>query len=200
MTGQLTGTIGLTRGVVDLTRQNFAIRVKRYGRVRMPNLADPQLVAIGQRLVAEQKARWLRSYNANGVSAKKLTVRYAIIKQAITHKRAKRDMVMTGTTMANFALRKAKDGIVRAENTTKLERDKAKRANNYDQMIGMALSDVKVAMDESRAQYGEYVATAWIPLDGVNRRPSVLPPRPPPTPAVTAAGKARKSRGPRKKP
>jgi len=124
--------------------------------------------------VAEQKARWARAVDASGQAAQKLSVKYAIIKQAVLHKRPKRDMWMTGKTVANFQLRKAADGKIRAENTTKLERQKAMRANGYDQMIGFALTDAKVVFDEAQTAYGKYLNTAWIPLDSTGRRPPTL--------------------------
>lgn len=162
-------------GPIAAAQSSFTIKVKRTGRVRPPNLSDPQLKAIGDQMVAEQKARWAKAYDANGQPAKKLSVRYAIIKQAVLHKRPARDMKMTGATIANFQLRKAADGRIRAENTKKLERQKASRANSYDQMIGFAVTDAKVIFDGAQAEYGKYVNTAWIPLDtGRARRPSTL--------------------------
>jgi hypothetical protein len=150
------------------------INVKQSGRVRGPNLSDPQLKAIGEKMVAAQKERWAKVVDATGQPALKLSVRYAIIKQAVLHKRATRDMSMTGKTIANFTLRKAANGKIRAENTTRLERAKALRANSYDQMIGFATSDAQVVFDEAKAQYGLYLNTAWIPLTGTQRRPSTL--------------------------
>ena len=143
------------------------------GRVRGPNLSDPQLKAIGLAMVAEQKARWAKSVDADGQPAKKLSVKYAIEKQAYLHERPTRDMRMTGQTIANFSLRKAADGKIRAENSTRLERAKALRSNSYDQMIGLALTDTKVIFEETNAQYGEYARKAWIPLGG-SRRPAAL--------------------------
>lgn len=140
------------------------VEVKKTGRVRGPNLSDPQLAVIGAKMVAEQKARWARAVDATGQPAIKLSVRYAIIKQAVLHKRPKRDMSMTGATVKNFTLRKAANGVIRAENTTRLERAKALRANSYDQMIGFAVTDAKVVFDETKAQYGDYAKTAWIPI------------------------------------
>ena len=83
---------------------------------------------------------------------------------------------MTGQTIKNFTLRKAANGVIRAENTTRLERAKALRANSYDQMIGFALTDAKVIFTAAEAQYGQYVNTAWLPLDGTRRRPGDLNP------------------------
>ena len=148
--------------------------MKRTGRVRPPNLPDLQLKAIGDKMVAEQKARWGRVMDANGQAAKPLSVRYAIIKQAVLHKRAVRDMVLTGKTKANFILRKAAVGRIRAENTTRLERTKAMKANQAHQMIGFALTDAKVVFDSTKAEFGQWVNRAWIPLDGTTRRPSTL--------------------------
>jgi hypothetical protein len=147
------------------------IKVTKTGRVRGPNLSNPSLRIIGDKMVAEQKARWSRSYNASGMPAKKLSIKYAIIKQKYTHKRAVRDMVMTGATLANFTLRKAAEGRIRAENTTRLQRKSALRANLYDQMIGFALTDTKVVFDEATVQFGIYAGTAWIPMDGTKGRP-----------------------------
>jgi hypothetical protein len=159
---------------IQAMRDSMKVTVKRTGRVRPPNLSDPQLKAIGDKMVAAQKARWAQAVDASGQAAQKLSVKYAIIKQAVLHKRAKRDMWMTGKTVANFQLRKAADGKIRAENTTKLERAKALRANSYDQMIGFAASDAKVVFTEAQAAFGQYLNTAWIPLDSTGRRPSTL--------------------------
>lgn len=150
------------------------IQVKKTGRIRGPNLSDPQLKVIGDKMVAAQKDRWSRVVDATGQPAAKLSVRYAIIKQAVLHKRAVRDMCMTGQTIKNFTLRKAANGTIRAENTTRLERQKAMRANSYDQMIGFANTDAQVVFAEAQAQYGQYLNTAWIPVDGTRRRPSTL--------------------------
>jgi hypothetical protein len=156
----------------------FQINVTKSGRIRGPNLSDPQLKAIGEKMVADQKARWASATNASGQPAQKLSVRYAIIKQAVLHKRAKRDMSMTGKTIANFTLRKAANDTIRAENTTRLERQKAMRANGYDQMIGFTVQEVYQIAADSQTQFGRYVETAWIPLGGSsgNRRgPAVTP-------------------------
>ena len=107
------------------------------GRVRGPNLSDPQLKIIGDAMVAAQKDRWAKGVDAAGQPAKKLSVKYSIIKQAFLHKRPIRDNNMTGVLVANFTLRKAADGVIRAENTTKLARAHARRSNSYDQMLSL---------------------------------------------------------------
>jgi hypothetical protein len=150
------------------------IQVKLSGRVRGPNLSDPQLKVIGDKMVDAQLARWSYGVNAEGQTAKKLSVRYAIIKQKFLHKRPKRDMWLTGRTAMNFLLRKAAVGRIRAENSTRYEREKARSCNQYDQMIGFAVTDFKAVTDETQAQYGQYVQTAWYPLGSTNRRPPAM--------------------------
>lgn len=156
------------------TQARFNIKVRKSGKIRPAALSDPQMKAIGDRMVTDQWHRWLRGINANGQPAKKLSVRYAIIKQAVLHKRPIRDMLLTGRTIKNFSLRKAAASKIRAENTTRYERDKASGCNNYDQMIGFSVQDAKSVFDEADKQFGQYLRTAWIPLDGTNRRPGAL--------------------------
>ena len=143
---------------------SFKYTTKKTGKLKGPNLSDPQLRIIGELMVEAQTDRWFKSIDATGSPALKLARRYAIIKQAVLHKRPVRDMVLTGKTLANFSLRKAAEGRIRAENTTRLERQKALRANSYDQMIGFALTDVKVVLTAAQAEYGQYVSKAWVPL------------------------------------
>jgi len=148
--------------------------IPKSGRLRGPNLSDPQLKAIGDKMVAEQIARWGKAVDASGQKSKNLSVKYAIVKQKLLHKRAVRDMFLTGATIKNFSLRKAADGRIRAENTTRKERAKALACNNLDQMIGFAMTDAKVVFDTAQAEYGQYCNTAWIPVTGTKRRPSTL--------------------------
>jgi hypothetical protein len=148
------------------------IKVKQTGRVRAPNLQDPQLAKIGNAMVAAQLDRWSKAVNADGVPAKKLSVRYAIIKQKYLHKRAFRDNKMTGLLVDNFKLRKAANGMIRAENSTRLARQHATSAAKYDQLIGFAVTDARVVFAATQAEYGEYVKRAWIPLDGTRGNPA----------------------------
>lgn len=159
---------------IAAAQAKMTMTVKRTGRVRPPNLPDAQLKAIGDQMVLAQKLRWKNGMNAGGQIAKKLSVRYAIIKQAVLHKRPERDMTLTGKTVKNFQLRKAADGKIRAENTTRYERSKALGCNSYDQMIGFSVFDTKVVFDAAKAEFGQWVNRAWIPLDNTNRRPSTL--------------------------
>jgi hypothetical protein len=140
------------------------VKVKQTGRVRVPKLGNPQLKAIGDDMVKEQLDRWSKAKNADGQPAKKLSVKYAIIKQQYKKRRPVRDMDFTGLTIKNFQLRRAQENQIRAENTTRNERKKAQGANSIDQMIGFAISDAKVVFDATVKQYGDYAKTAWIPL------------------------------------
>jgi len=142
------------------------IKVPRTGRVRAPDLSDPQLKSIGEAMLAAQKDRWSKATNAEGNSAKKLSFRYFKEKQKLRGGRPVRDMIMTGDLAKNFTLRKAANGTIRAENTSKVNRDKAKRCQQYEQMIGFAGSDSKVVFEESLKEYGTYVKRAWWPLAG----------------------------------
>jgi hypothetical protein len=161
-------------GAISATQAKFSVTVKRTGRIRPPNLPDAQLKAIGDVMVTAQKLRWDKAINADGQIAKKLSVRWAIIKQAVLHKRPERDMRLTGKTIKNFQLRKASLGKIRAENTTRYERQKAAGCNSYDQMIGFSLFDAKQVFAQTQTEFGQWVNKAWIPLDGTNRRASTL--------------------------
>src|SRR5262245_7224379 len=102
------------------------IKVKRTGRVRTPQLTDPQMKAIGEEMVAAQKERWRDAINANGVPAKKLSIKYFFIKRKLHGGGTPvRDMNLTGKLIKNFQLRKATTNQIRAENTTRKEREKA---------------------------------------------------------------------------
>lgn len=140
------------------------VRVTKTGRVRGPNLSDPQLKAVGDAMVAAQLERWSKAINADGNPAKKLSVRYAIIKQKSLGKKPVRDMSMTGMTVANFKLRKAAQGVIRAENSTRMARAHATRASLYEQMIGFAGTDQVAIFRASQEQYGKWLQKAWVPV------------------------------------
>jgi hypothetical protein len=141
------------------------IQVKKSGRVRLPTLDDPQLKAIGNVMVAEQKQRWDDGISANGIHGKKLSRRYFFIKRKFTRQvNPIRDMKMTGATVANFSLRRASRGVIRAENTTRETRKRATTAQRFEDMIGFAASDQIAIFRASQAQYGDYLKKAWVPL------------------------------------
>lgn len=139
--------------------------VKKTGRLRAPNLEDPQLKAIGEVMVTAQKARWDDGINASGTAAKKLSKRYFFIKRKYTRQAAPiRDMKMTGATVANFGLRKAAHGVIRAENTTRETRRRATAAQQAEDMIGFAASDQLAVFRASQLQYGIFLQKAWVPI------------------------------------
>lgn len=143
------------------------VTTKRTGRVRQPNLDNGALTDIGRQMVTAQKERWSKAIDAEGNPAKKLGVRYAIIKAKYRRtNRAVRDMEMTGETKKNFDLRKAINGVIRAENTTRSTRQRAQKAQNIVEMIGLAGSDQLVVFKASQEKYGQWLQKAWIPLNG----------------------------------
>jgi len=140
------------------------VKVTQTGRFKPPNLSDPQLKIIGERMLIEQKTRWAISKNADGNQAKKLSVKYFFEKRKVRGGSPVRDMYMTGVTEKNFQLRKAADNTIRAENTSRSCRDRAKRCQMIDEMIGFAGTDQIAVFKESQKQYGNHLIRAFVPL------------------------------------
>jgi len=141
------------------------VKVKRTGRVKPPNLADPQLKTVGEEMVAAQKLRWSKAINAEGNVAKKLSVKYFFIKRKVRGVgRPVRDMNLTGQTIANFSLRKAAGGQIRAENSTRITRKRAMGVQGIEPMIGFAGTDQISLFKASQLQYGIYLQKAWVPI------------------------------------
>lgn len=139
------------------------------GRFKLPQLDRGALTAIGEIMVVEQKARWTRGINALGVPAIPLTTRYGAFKSKVRRTASPiRDMQLTGMTVGNFQLRKAINGTIRAENSTREARKRAQQANNAEPagMIGFAPSDQVAVFKESQKQYGGWLKNAWVPLRG----------------------------------
>lgn len=148
-----------------MAKDPLKVKVKRTGRVKEPNLSDPQLKAIGEEMVTAQKLRWTKAVNAEGNAAKKLSVKYFFIKRKVRgNPRPVRDMYLSGATVKNFSLRKASGGQIRAENTSRATRKSATGANSIDQMIGFAGSDQNSLFKASQLQYGIYLQRAWVPI------------------------------------
>ena len=146
-------------------KQPLTIRVKKTGRLKGPNLSDPQLKAIGDEMVKAQKERWDDGLNANGNQAKKLSFKYFKEKQKFTGQANPiRDMHMTGETVKNFGLRRASNGQIRAENSTRITRAKASRAQKAEEMIGFAGTDQIAVFRATQLQYGIHLQKAWIPI------------------------------------
>lgn len=135
------------------------------GRINAPKLDNGPMTKIGNDMVAAQKKRWAFGVNSDGAAAKPLAVSYIIQKAKFTgNSHPIRDMKMTGRTVENFQLRKAMDGTIRAENTTRLERAKATRAQQAEDMIGFAPSDQIAVFRSADAEYDRWLQKAWVPL------------------------------------
>jgi len=143
------------------------VRVTKSGKVKKATLDQGPLTAIGEKMVAAQKLRWSKGIDANDQGAKPLSKRYLFIKQKIrgVH-RPIRDMHLSGETLANFGLRKAINGVIRAENSTRKTRARAQGAQAFAQMIGLSGTDQIVVFNEAQRQYGEALKQAWIPVTG----------------------------------
>jgi len=142
------------------------VRVKQTGRIKGPNLDNGALTAIGEAMVAAQKDRWAKGLNADGVPAKKLSPRYAAIKRKVLKKEPIRDNYMTGALSRNFSLRKANNGSIRAEATSREARAHANSATRFEQMIGFAGSDQLAVFKTAQAEYGAHLDKAWVPISG----------------------------------
>ena len=138
------------------------ITIKGKGRFKQPKLDAGQLQHIGEDMVTTQKARWASAVNALGGKAKPLSKKYTFIKAKVRRtNRPVRDMRLTGTVLSNFRLRKAINGVIRAEPTSRIARDKARGADRYEQMIGFSGTDIKNVYDEVQKAYGELAKTLW---------------------------------------
>jgi len=148
-----------------MAQQGLSVAVKQSGRFKPANLDRGDLTFIGLGMVAAQKERWSKAINADGNPAKRLSIKYFFEKRKLRGGNPKRDMYMTGATVKNFALRKAVDGVIRAENTSRAGRAHANRAQNFEQMIGFAGSDQIAVFRLSQATYyGPWMQKAFIPI------------------------------------
>ena len=138
------------------------VKVKQTGRIRAPRLDNGQLTLIGHRMVATQKARWANGVDAYGNTAKPLSKKYTFIKKKYTGvARPYRDNVMTGIMRDNFTLRKAIEGDIRAENTTRLARAHANGAVKFEDMIGFSGPEQMAIFRDFQAEYGQWTKRAW---------------------------------------
>jgi hypothetical protein len=144
------------------------VSIKRSGRIRPPKLLiDPELTRIGRLMVANQKARWAAGINANGITAKQLNRRYFFVKKAFRKiADPKRDNEMTGDLKSNFTLRRASNGVIRAQPTARLPRQKAMRAEQYDEMIGFSPPEQVLISYEFIRLVLKYANVAWQPFNG----------------------------------
>jgi len=141
------------------------IKVTKTGRFKPPVLDQGQLTSIGSQMIAAQKARWASGRNAADAPGRPLSKPYLYKKAKIRKtNRPIRDMHLTGLLLSNFTLRKAINGVIRAEPTSREGRKHATSGNDKDQMIGFAGSDVKVVYDETQKQYGSLAQKLWYPV------------------------------------
>jgi hypothetical protein len=141
------------------------IKVKQTGRIKAPKLDNGPLTAIGQDMVARQKERWANHMNASGNQAKPLSKKYTFIKKKFLGvARPYRDNVMTGIMRDNFTLRKAIEGNIRAENTTRLARAHATGAVKFEDMIGFSGPEQMAIFRDFQVEYGQWVKRAWVQI------------------------------------
>jgi len=147
------------------------VSVKQKGRVRPPRLDGGVLQGIGEVMVERQKERWSKHVNAAGNTAKPLSKRYTFIKKNFLKKQGiiigapYRDVKLTGLLIENFQLRKAINGVIRAENTTKKARDHANGMQGQEEMIGFSGPEQMAAFRNFQAFYGQWVKRAWFQLN-----------------------------------
>jgi hypothetical protein len=148
-----------------MPRNGFKVSVPRTGRVRAPNLDNGQLTRIGKKMVLAQLTRWTSGVNAYGQPAKPLSKKYLFIKKKLTGvSRPRRDNKLTGVLSSNYSLRRANEGIIRADATSRAAREHASRAEKHDSMIGFGPSDQVVVFDAAKVEFGKYLQRAWVPV------------------------------------
>ena len=142
------------------------IKVKQTGRIKQPKLDMGPLTKIGLEMVDAQKKRWSQATNAQGAKAKPLSKKYFFMKRKHFGGKGRpvRDMVMTGILRDNFMLRKAINNNIRAENTTRLARQHANQAVQYEDMIGFSGPEQMAVFRNFEAAYGNYVKRAWVQI------------------------------------
>lgn len=143
---------------------------------RLANLDNGQLTQIGRPMVIAQKQRIRRGINANNQPAKELSKAYKLRKTRVLRRIGKltgtfavRDMVFTGATLENFSLRKAINGVIRAEPSTQWARTRAQKAVSGGadaQLIGFSGDDATVVITEAERQYGHNIRKAVLKLAG----------------------------------
>jgi hypothetical protein len=140
----------------------FSMAVTESGQLKPPVLTQAQLNDIGNRMVLNQKNRWSRGIDADDQAAPPLKPKTAKIKKKYKGQgRPIRDMNMTGLTRNNFTLRKATMQMIRAENTSGEGRRRARTAQRFANMIGLAPSEEKSIAIHLYAAYGIYLQRAW---------------------------------------
>jgi hypothetical protein len=144
---------------------SVSIKVPKTGRIRPPKLDNGKLTRIGKRMVESQKYRWSQGVNADGLKAKKLSVKYFFQKRKYKGGgNPIRDNNMTGAMRDNFAVRRASEGVIRAENSSRLGRAHAQGSQKFEEMIGFSPKEQLDVMRLTVSEYGDYVQKAWVPI------------------------------------
>jgi hypothetical protein len=138
------------------------IKVAQSGEMAPPILTDAQLMNIGKLMVAAQKQRWLQAIDSTGATAKPLAPKTAKLK-ATAGKVPKRNMVMTGITIQNFDVELAAAGVIVAGNSSREAQLHARKAQAFDEMIGLAPTDQAVVEAAVERAYEDYIVTSWRP-------------------------------------
>lgn len=152
-----------------MERDGISIKVLKSGRIIPARLDNAGLTRIGDAMVALQLKRWSLGLNADGNAAKPLGkktffAKRGYFKKAGITRPVIRDNNMTGSLVANFSLRKAINGVIRAEPTRRETRAHASRADSYVQMIGFASYEQVQIFETAFAEYGQIFTKAWIPI------------------------------------
>lgn len=138
------------------------MQVKKTGFFRPPKLDNGVLTHMGNDIVAQQKMRWSLGRNTSDAPAKPLSKPYLFRKAKIRRtNRPKRDLHLSGLLLSNFTLRKAMNGVIRAEPTSRVARTHALSANEKDQMVGFAGSDLKNVYDDAEKAFGSLAKKLW---------------------------------------
>jgi len=143
------------------------IKLKKSGHIKKPKLDNGQMTRIGKDMVSKQLARWAAHKNASGNEAKPLGRKYVFIKKRIRGGGTQyRDNHLSGVLIENFLLRKAIGNEIRAENTSRIGREHARGADKYEHMIGFSGPEQSAVLKNAQNEYGQYLKSAWIPLNG----------------------------------
>jgi hypothetical protein len=141
----------------------FQIKVEQSGELAPPILTDAQLMAIGKLMVAAQKDRWSRAIDSTGAAARPLAPITAKLKRK-AGRQPKRDMYMTGVTIRDFDVLVATAGVIVAGNKSGEAQLHARKAQAFDEMIGLAPTDQAIVEAAVERAYEDYIQTSWRPV------------------------------------
>jgi hypothetical protein len=144
------------------------IKVPKTGVLKKPRLDNGTLTKIGASMVRNQLARWRDHKNANGNEAKPLSKMYTFVKKRALgiRQRPYRDQRgLTGVLIQSFSLRKAINNTIRAENTSRVGRQHANQAQQYEEMIGFSGPEQVGVFRSVQDAYGAFVKRAWLQVN-----------------------------------